>query len=182
MTNSSSEIIVHDRTPSEVCTSEFLLPFHFVEHVVDALEEGSHFGSLVVALRRVEHPHLRIPSQIFANLRYGEDDLLHRPIVTNYLLTESLKNQLLKPNGRVSHQYPTHFKSRINPVFGMLPIKHSRHHYIHVIRQFKDNFEALKVLIESQKAQRDQISWIKKLSKRDISARDSKRPSVWIQI
>ena len=73
-------------------TSEFLLPFHFVKHVVVTLEKFGHFRSLVVAFSRRKDAHLRVPCQIFAHFRNWKNDLFHRTISSHNLTIIELIN------------------------------------------------------------------------------------------
>lgn len=77
----------HERkcATAEERTSQFLLPQHFGEELLVLVEERRHLAVLVIALGRHKHAVLRFRRQVLADLRNGEDDLLHGTITTNHL-------------------------------------------------------------------------------------------------
>jgi len=65
----------------QVLTSQFLLPFHLVEHFFSLVKEIRNFRSLIITFRSVKYFVFRIRCEIFTNFGYGEYNLLQCAIV-----------------------------------------------------------------------------------------------------
>lgn len=86
-----SNISVYSLWWADSPTSQFLLPFHFAEHVFRPLKEVRYFGTLVISLCRVQYFCFRIWCDVFTNLRNGKNNLLQGSILTNNLQNETTR-------------------------------------------------------------------------------------------
>ena len=62
---------------------QFLLPFHFVEHGIRALEEIHNFGPLVVPFCRIQDFDFRVGRDVLTDFGYREHDLFQCAVVSN---------------------------------------------------------------------------------------------------
>lgn len=71
-------------------TSQFLLPFHFTEHVFCPFKEVRYFWTLVISLCRVQYFCFCIWCNVFTNLRNRKNNLLQGSVLTNNLQHETI--------------------------------------------------------------------------------------------